>query len=406
MAIFFQTPVWASESKQGNKKNHYPIVLVHGLFGWGRDEVLGYRYWGGFDDIESNMKRKGFKVYTASVGPVSSNWDRACELYACIKGGRVDYGKAHSQKYGHKRYGKVYPGLYPEWGEKDCTGNIKKIHLVGHSMGGQTIRTLVQLLKERSSEECIVTDSSTVSPLFEGGKSWVLSVTSIATPHDGSSFADTNNYYIHKYGQSMIMAVTATVGNNKQFIYDFDVEQWGIERKSNESIFSYANRVWHSKLWNTKDMSRWDLSPQGARELNKWVKAQPDVYYFSWTTRATRTLPIIGKVVPDPIYMNPILIPVATFIAYHTSDKDGIKIDHKWFESDGAVSVITANGPKLGSNDKIEEYSLKELPKKGQWNHMGIIDKTDHMDIVGIGTFRDLNKFYNNIGKQLVSLAE
>lgn len=26
--------------------NHYPIVLVHGLFGWGGTEVLGLNYWG------------------------------------------------------------------------------------------------------------------------------------------------------------------------------------------------------------------------------------------------------------------------------------------------------------------------------------------------------------------------
>ena len=31
-----------------------------------------------------------------------------------------------------------------------------KVHLVGHSMGGQTIRTLVQILKEGSYEEKIM----------------------------------------------------------------------------------------------------------------------------------------------------------------------------------------------------------------------------------------------------------
>jgi triacylglycerol lipase len=60
---------------------------------------------------------KGHQTYYASMGPISSNWDRACELYAQIKGTVVDYGQAHSAKYGHARYGKDYrgKGFYPAW---------------------------------------------------------------------------------------------------------------------------------------------------------------------------------------------------------------------------------------------------------------------------------------------------
>ncbi|AEB77033.1 lipase [Clostridium botulinum] len=408
LVVFLATPAFAKEKKQYSRavNNDYPIVLVHGFMGWGRDEVLGFKYWGGFNDIQQALRNKGFKVYTASVGPISSNWDRACELYAYIKGGRVDYGEAHSKKNGHLRYGKYYPGVYQEWGTKDSEENIKKVHLLGHSMGGQTIRTLVQLLEEGSQEERNNTKSDTLSPLFKGDKSWVFSVTTISTPHDGSSLGDKNNHYIDKYGQKIVCALASVTGNVKDFVYDFDIEQWGLKRKSNESIFSYSSRVWNSSIWNTKDISRWDLSPQGARELNRWVKAQPNVYYFSWTTKATRSLPITGNVVPDPIYMNPVLIPTATFIAHHTDHKGGINIDSKWFHNDGAVSVISANGPKLGSKDKIVEYDPKKPLQKGEWNHMGIIDKTDHMDIVGIGNLRDLTSFYSNIAKQLTDLQQ
>jgi triacylglycerol lipase len=62
--------------------NHYPIVLVHGLFGWGGTEVLGLNYWGGFSSLRDILNNAGYKVYTPSIGPVASNWDRACELYA------------------------------------------------------------------------------------------------------------------------------------------------------------------------------------------------------------------------------------------------------------------------------------------------------------------------------------
>ena len=123
--------------EEGNK---YPIVLVHGFMGFGRDELLGYKYWGGIVDIQESLRNQGYKTYTATVGPVSSNWDRACELYAYLVGGTVDYGAAHAKKYGHERYGRTFEGIY-----KDVS-DANKIHLIGHSMGGQTVRTLTQLL--------------------------------------------------------------------------------------------------------------------------------------------------------------------------------------------------------------------------------------------------------------------
>ena len=39
------------------------------------------------------------KVFEVSVGPISSNWDRAIEVFYQLKGGQVDYGKGHSRKY-------------------------------------------------------------------------------------------------------------------------------------------------------------------------------------------------------------------------------------------------------------------------------------------------------------------
>lgn len=33
-------------------QNNYPIVLVHGFLGWGPEEMVGYKYWGGFWDAK------------------------------------------------------------------------------------------------------------------------------------------------------------------------------------------------------------------------------------------------------------------------------------------------------------------------------------------------------------------
>ncbi|NQU28190.1 MAG: lipase, partial [Candidatus Marinimicrobia bacterium] len=123
-------------------ENDYPIILVHGFLGWGSDEMGGYKYWGGKNDLVAHLNSLGYTVYVATVGPVSSNWDRAVELYYCIKGGQVDYGKSHADCFGivQKPVGKTYPGLYPEWDAEH------PVHLIGHSMGGQTARMLQFLL--------------------------------------------------------------------------------------------------------------------------------------------------------------------------------------------------------------------------------------------------------------------
>ena len=77
-----------------------PIFLLHGFLGWGRDEMDNFYYWGGKFDLQNWLIEQGYEVYTLSVGPVSSNWDRAIEAYYQIKGGQVNYGVAHSEKYG------------------------------------------------------------------------------------------------------------------------------------------------------------------------------------------------------------------------------------------------------------------------------------------------------------------
>merc|ERR1719453_2391818 len=91
------------------------IVLVHGFYGWGPNEMFGFNYWGGINSIAKELSAVGHDVRTAVVGPVSSNWDRAVELYAYVKGGRVDYGALHAREFDHKRCGKTFPGIYPEW---------------------------------------------------------------------------------------------------------------------------------------------------------------------------------------------------------------------------------------------------------------------------------------------------
>ena len=90
--------------------------------------------------------------------------------------------------------------------------------------------------------------------------------------------------------KDLLITAASFGGNNNLSLYDFKLDQWGIKKNAGESFFQYSNRILNSSLWkNTKDISQWDLSTDGAKELNNWVKTQPDVYYLSYSGHASQS---------------------------------------------------------------------------------------------------------------------
>lgn len=385
-------------SAHTSSSNHYPIVLVHGLAGWGRNEMLGFRYWGGLHDIEKSLTQKGVATYTAAVGPISSNWDRAAELFAQIKGGRVDYGLAHSLKHNHARFGRTYPGFLSKWGEINPVSNkMNKVHLLGHSMGGQTIRCLDQLLMEGDADERQVTLTEDLSELFDGNpKPWISSITTIASPHNGST-------YVYKLKPStpfikkLIGFAASATGSAKNPIYDFKLDQWGLKQNPNETFTHYSDRI-GTTLNETLDLADQDLSPEGARELNKWVKIHPDKYYFSISAEQTYRDSKTGHYRPQ-LFMNPLFYVPSTYIGSYEQNTLGmVTVDSTWWENDGLVPTNSMEGP---STDPIVQFSGG--PKKGKWNHLGTMHSFDHLDLIGIGA-RDMRPWYRTIAELLTSL--
>jgi|GEM_PF-6209239 triacylglycerol esterase/lipase EstA (alpha/beta hydrolase family) len=57
--------------------NNYPIVMVHGLFGWGNNELMGINYWGGQNSLKDLLTKNGYTVFTPTIGPISSSWVKA-----------------------------------------------------------------------------------------------------------------------------------------------------------------------------------------------------------------------------------------------------------------------------------------------------------------------------------------
>ena len=247
-------------------RSAHPAVFVHGLLGWGAQDAL-YRavpYWGlAAGDVLGYLNRCGYDCRAASVGIISSAWDRACELYAALTGGRADYGIAHAQRFGHARFGTAYPApLVPGWGAD------KPVDLVGHSFGGATARLLMQLLAHGCPEEVQAAEAAgeTPSPLFTGGRTgWVHALVTIAAPHDGSTFPDVQPDAANALSTLFLGAARALGISAFKDVYDFRLDQFGIRRDPDEPITTAALRMLAQNPLPAGDNAFDDLRCAGAR---------------------------------------------------------------------------------------------------------------------------------------------
>ena len=117
----------------------YPIVLMHGMSGFGQLEVgpIGVTY---FDGVVEDLTKRGESVFVTIVPPYDTSEARAAALATQIDDILKRTGKA-------------------------------KVNLVGHSQGGMDARVIT-------------------SPQGLGYGDRVASVTTVATPHRGSKVAD------------------------------------------------------------------------------------------------------------------------------------------------------------------------------------------------------------------------
>lgn len=371
--------------------NNDPVILVHGFLGFGPEQFQhsGFNYWGGYGDIASQMQiyRGPRAVFAAAVGPISSNRDRAADLYAQIKGGCVDYGKTHVRDHGlpgqvQKPPGKCwaanprdnpqnYPlALYPAWDAEH------PIHLIGHSMGGTTIRALVELLEHGSNQD------QGDGGLFEGGKvGWIRSVTTISAPHNGTTLSD--------------------------------------------AVLSVLPEL-HAPLREllTHKAAQWELAPDGAREFNAWARTSPHIYYFSVGTVATeggswccngtdRTIAPVQTAMFQ--YARADMMPYFKSFAgewivpsalqrgmggYTVNTPGRQRIDSDWFSNDGVVNTVSMRAP---GGHPARDYDGAAV--RGSWNFLGNYKGYDHFDILNWpNSGPSANKLYEQISDIIFAL--
>lgn len=161
-----------------------PIVLVHGLLGFDRIRFIGWTITSYFSNIPDMLAAAGNRVFVAQTHPIGSIAERASQLKAFLD------------------------RELPE----------EPVHLIAHSMGGLDSRYMISKL---------------------GMAERVLTLTTLGTPHRGTSFAD-----------------------------------WGVNRF--ERIFKPA-----LDLFSLPHQAFRDLTTESCKTFNEDVVDAPSVRYFS-----------------------------------------------------------------------------------------------------------------------------
>ena len=383
------------------KMPKYTLVFVHGMYGWGENEGINkyIRYWGATSgSIAEYLRNKGCKCYEASVGPASSAWDRACELYAQLTGTWVDYGKVHSEKRGHKQFGRNYEKpMIENWSAEN------KIHLIGHSFGGTTIRMLAHLLTYGAPEE-VEASGPNVSPLFKGGKGdWVYSLTAICSPLNGTSAHDTVVRYhlknILRFGTYLYTGgLGRSVLNGK--LVDFHLEQFGLTNTPGQKD-SESFREAVKKINASDDHVEYDMSPEGSKAINDRIKITPDIYYFSYPYNSVKQTK--GGKAHLPSYTKFPFLSITSALMTNDMKRHADEGENlEKFYNDGLVDTFSATHPHT------EPYCLWEDTKQlrpGVWNVMPIT-QGDHGTAIGLFESKEITtRFYDHI-TDILTMAE
>jgi triacylglycerol lipase len=161
-----------SPSVQVYTQTKYPIVLVHGLFGF--DNVAGIDY---FYGIPAELRNGGAQVFVASVSSFNSSEARGEQLLKEIKTLLASTG-------------------------------AKKVNLIGHSQGGPTARYVAGVAPEL-----------------------VASVTTIAGVNKGSKIADLVGRFLPagSFSEAVVVSATTALGNVIGFLSGRSVPEVPLE---------------------------------------------------------------------------------------------------------------------------------------------------------------------------------
>lgn len=324
------------------------------------------------NNLVTYFKSKGYEVYYPSLGPYNGAWDRACILWVYLFGGRVDYGKVHSAKKGHARYGATYPGVLKDLGKSKAHA---KIDLFGHSFGGATVKEISNLFTQGDKAE---RESGEHSPLFDGGHGDLIhSVVTLSGVNNGTTAATLAN----RFGASLVTinAVMLTEGSSSNG-YDLMLDQW-----TGPAAF---RTVKYSK--NVLDNIAMEMDVDAIQlAINPRQVVNPNTYYFAL------------RAAEDPAEMSG-SCKYCGYLMDVYPPASGAKYSHEWlgwYKNDGYVNLTGQSAP-LNQQSERGYWDGMDF-KPGIWYNMPE-KKEDHLYWCGhSGNIQNLYRDFDRILKIL-----
>lgn len=355
----------------------YPIVLIHGLYGWGKEDQDKHPdllpYWG--NGLIEHLQANGYEVYYPSLGPYNGAWDRTCILWAYLFGGTVDFGKVHSAKRGHARYGATYPGVLRDLGEP---GSHAKIELFGHSFGGATVKEISNLFTQGSEEE---RNSGEHSPLFDGGHGDLLhTVTTLSGVNNGTTAAVLTNRTGVSLATIFAVMMTQKINDKIPFTFDSYLEQW-----AGLPLEDFAKYSANGQDNIAKEM---DIDFIQKRVNPKQV-INPNTYYFAQRVYAVpKDMNVVCGYCGRLMHIYPQLAGLK-----YSLDFSG------WYRNDGFVNVTGQSAPLNQSHEDGYWTGMEFNP--GIWYNMPEKSGKDHL--YWCGHSGDINELYTDFDRMLTS---
>lgn len=395
------------------------IVFVHGLMGWGPKDLGGLPHWG---DAPAQFVPE-FVPHLAKCGPLSSVHDCACEVFAQIRGTRVDYGEAHSAAAGHARFSRDYSGR----GFVDGWSKDNPVILIGHSAGAQTCRMLQSLLARD----------------FWGLGSdadWIEAIVSVAGALNGSTL--TYRYCDEDSGKLKLLpsrlvgkalaAVSSLSGVGASKLLDLHLDHWGRGCENGDDALMRSMDA--SRFIASGDNLGFDLSLHGAACLNKTMETFENCRYLALVTSATRErsflgLPFLRRTHRPDRSMDILLRNPSRYIAQRPEFAvapvpewgEGDLTMEAWRENDGVLNTISQRYPFLGIVHPIGRegiFGFEDRLETGKW-HYERLDEAfgrpfDHKDVTIGGAMKLLEKgrrethreVYRKLKNTLLKLGE